>query len=68
MQNEIIRFRSNVMKYILSTILIGTFISGASIALAAVFLILPGFLTDVIGFLLLFPFTRKLIINYSDEI
>ena len=39
-------------------------LSGASIALAAVFLILPGFLTDVIGFLLLFPFTRKLIINY----
>ena len=39
-------------------------LSGASIALAAVFLILPGFLTDVIGFLLLFPLTRKLIINY----
>ena len=39
-------------------------LSGASIALAAIFLILPGFITDAIGFLLLFPFTRRLIINY----
>ena len=38
-------------------------ISGASIALAALFLIIPGFITDVLGFLLLIPFTRKIIIN-----
>ena len=38
-------------------------ISGASIALAALLLILPGFITDIIGFLLLIPFTRKVIIN-----
>jgi UPF0716 protein FxsA len=38
-------------------------ISGASIAIAAVLLIFPGFISDTIGFLLLFPFTRKLIIN-----
>ena len=38
-------------------------ISGASIAIAAVFLILPGFISDAVGFLLLFPFTRKLIIG-----
>ena len=38
-------------------------ISGASIAVAAILLILPGFISDTIGFLLLFPFTRKLIIN-----
>jgi UPF0716 protein FxsA len=38
-------------------------ISGASIAIAAIFLILPGFISDAIGFLLLFPFTRKLIIS-----
>ena len=38
-------------------------ISGASLALAALFLIIPGFVTDAIGFLLLIPFTRKLIIN-----
>ena len=33
-------------------------ISGASIALASLLLIIPGFLTDLIGFLLLIPFTR----------
>ncbi len=38
-------------------------ISGASIAFAALLLILPGFITDVIGFLLLIPLTRKMIIN-----
>jgi UPF0716 protein FxsA len=34
--------------------------SGASIAIAALLLIVPGFLTDLIGFLLLIPFTRKI--------
>ena len=38
-------------------------ISGASIAIAAVLLITPGFLSDTIGFLLLFPLTRKVIIK-----
>ena len=38
-------------------------ISGASIAIAAIFLIFPGFISDTMGFLLLIPFTRKLIIN-----
>ena len=33
--------------------------SGASIAIAAILLIMPGFFTDSIGFLLLLPFTRK---------
>ena len=36
-------------------------ISGAAIAFAALLLIIPGFLTDVIGFLLIFPISRKLI-------
>ena len=35
--------------------------SGASIALAAFLLIVPGFFTDFIGFLLLVPFTRKVL-------
>ncbi len=35
--------------------------SGASIAIAALLLIIPGFFTDVIGFLLLIPFTRKIL-------
>ena len=34
--------------------------SGASIALAALLLIIPGFFTDLIGFFLLIPFTRKI--------
>ena len=36
-------------------------ISGAAIAFAALLLIIPGFATDLIGFLLIFPFTRKII-------
>ena len=36
-------------------------ISGASIAFAAVLLIIPGFLTDLIGFILLVPFTRRVL-------
>jgi len=36
-------------------------ISGAAIAFAALLLIIPGFATDIIGFLLIFPLTRKLI-------
>ncbi|MDC3087884.1 FxsA family protein [Candidatus Pelagibacter sp.] len=35
-------------------------ISGAAIAFAALLLILPGFATDLIGFLIVFPITRKL--------
>ena len=38
-------------------------ISGASIAFAALLLIIPGFMTDSFGFLLLVPFTRRKIIN-----
>ena len=36
-------------------------ISGAAIAFAALLLIIPGFITDIIGFLLIFPISRKLI-------
>ena len=47
-------------------------ISGAAIAFAAVLLIIPGFATDLLGFLMIFPPTRKLIFNrfskkYSKE-
>ena len=38
-------------------------ISGASIAIAAVLLIIPGFITDCLGFILLFPITRKFLVN-----
>ena len=36
-------------------------ISGAAIAFGALLLIVPGFATDIVGFLIIFPITRKLI-------
>jgi len=39
--------------------------SGASIALAAFLLIVPGFFTDFFGFLLLIPFTRKILFSLT---
>jgi len=42
--------------------------SGAALAFAALLLIIPGFLTDIIGFLLIFPLTRKILIgNISSK-
>ena len=38
-------------------------ISGAALAFAALLLILPGFATDLLGLLIIFPPTRKLILN-----
>jgi len=38
-------------------------ISGAAIAIAAVLLIIPGFLTDLIGFFLILPISRAFIFN-----
>jgi len=38
-------------------------ISGAAIAFAALLLIIPGFMTDIIGFLLIFPISRKFILS-----
>ena len=43
-------------------------ISGAALAFAALLLIIPGFLTDIIGFLLIIPVTRKILIkNLSSK-
>ena len=38
-------------------------LSGAAIAFAAILLIIPGFVTDIIGFLLIFPTSRKILFN-----
>ena len=38
-------------------------LSGAAIAFAALLLIIPGFVTDLVGFLIIFPLSRKLIFN-----
>ena len=44
-------------------------ISGAAITFAAILLIIPGFATDFLGFLLIFPFTRKLMLgNLSNKL
>ena len=37
-------------------------ISGAAIAFASILLIIPGFATDILGFVLIFPLSRKLIL------
>ena len=47
-------------------------ISGAAIAFAALLLIIPGFITDLIGFFLIFPLTRKIVFsvfqkNFKDQ-
>jgi|TARA_B110000003_G_C16589850_1_gene511351 UPF0716 protein FxsA len=42
-------------------------ISGAAIAFAALLLIIPGFSTDILGFLIIFPITRKLIFSKFIE-
>ena len=42
-------------------------ISGAAIAFAAVLLIIPGFATDLIGFLLIIPITRRLILGRLNK-
>ncbi len=43
-------------------------ISGAAIAFAAILLIIPGFATDFLGFLLILPITRRLIFgNFSNK-
>ena len=42
-------------------------ISGATLAFAAILLILPGFATDTLGILLVFPYTRKIFINYLSK-
>ncbi len=38
--------------------------SGAALAVAAILLILPGFATDILGFLIIFPLTRKIFFNF----
>ncbi len=42
-------------------------ISGATLGLAAILLILPGFATDSLGIILIIPFTRKIIIRFFQK-
>ena len=64
--------KSGLSQLIKNQLPIYEIISGAALAFAALLLILPGFATDIIGFLLIFPFTRKLLFrkvsnNYSNQ-
>ena len=56
--------RSGAINLYQNKIPIYEIISGASIAFAALLLIIPGFFTDTLGFLLLIPFTRKILISF----
>ena len=55
--------RSGFTQLIKNEIPIYEIISGAAIAFAALLLIIPGFLTDLVGFLLIIPITRKFFIS-----
>ena len=55
--------KSGVMNLYNNKVPVYEMISGAAIAFAAVLLIFPGFLTDVIGFLLIIPITRRILIK-----
>ena len=62
-QQGIKAIKSGLVNYYQNKIPIYEMISGASIAIAVLLLIIPGFFTDTIGFLLLIPFTRKILIG-----
>ena len=55
--------RSGVSQLYKNQIPLFELMSGAALAIAALLLILPGFATDLLGFLIIFPFTRKIIFN-----
>jgi len=55
--------RSGFSQLVKNELPIYEIISGAALAFAALLLIIPGFLTDLVGFLLIVPVTRKLFIR-----
>ena len=62
--------RSAVSQIIKNEMPIYEIISGAALAFAAMLMILPGFLTDLIGLIIIFPWTRKLLfknINFNTQ-
>ncbi len=60
--------RSGMSQLVKNELPLYEIVSGAAIAFAALLLILPGFATDIIGILLVFPVTRKIILNkYSKK-
>ena len=65
--------RSAISQIVKNEVPIYEIISGAALAFAAILMILPGFLTDVIGLLIIFPWTRKIFFkkiskkNYTNK-
>ena len=55
--------RSAVGQIVKNELPIYEIISGAALAFAAILMILPGFLTDIIGLLIIFPWTRKIFLK-----
>ena len=68
----ILTLRSGLINLYKNKIPIYELLSGASIAFAAILLIIPGFFTDIIGFILLIPLSRNILFklflkNKKDE-
>ena len=65
--------KSAIKQIVQNEIPIYEIISGAALAFAALLMILPGFLTDIIGLLIIFPWTRQIFFkkiskkNYKDK-
>ena len=59
--------RSGVTQLYNNQIPIYEMMSGAALALAALLLIIPGFATDIVGFLLIIPLTRNLILKFLGK-
>ena len=57
--------RSGMVNLYQNKIPVYEILSGASIAIASLLLIVPGFFTDFMGFLLLIPFTRRIIFSIA---
>ena len=60
--------RSGITQLVKNEVPLYEMVSGAAIAFAALLLILPGFATDIIGILLIFPLSRRIILSkYSKK-
>ena len=53
--------KSGIQQIVKNELPLYEIISGAALAFAALLMIIPGFLTDIIGLLIIFPFTRRLL-------
>ena len=59
--------KSGISQIMKNEIPVYEIISGATLAFSAILLILPGFATDILGILLIFPYSRKLFINILSK-